>query len=195
MCWHCVQYGGSKNRLMTKQEWRNIPGYGGAYQINQMAEVRCWKWRGQRTKTPHFLTQYRKKPRGKGRRSGRYYFKLTDPGGKSREVAVISRMVDVWLGGRPPGKVAYHRNGDLADSCLHNIAFTTPRELGVMTGAQSSRRPVEKIDMSGEVVEVYPSARAAARANHMSYQAVLDRCNGKVKNPYALDGHNYRFDA
>lgn len=97
-------------------------------------------------------------------------------------------------GGPPPGKVAYHRNGDLADSCLHNIAFATPQELGAKTGAQSSRRPVEKIDTSGEVVAVYSSARAAARANHMSYQTVLDRCNGKVKNPYALDGHNYRFE-
>lgn len=63
-----------------------------------------------------------------------------------------------------------------------------------MTGALSSRRPVEKVDMNGAVVEVYSSARAAARANHMSYQTVLDRCNGKVKNPYTLDGHNYRFE-
>ena len=65
-------------------------------------------------------------------------------------------------GAAPPGKVAYHRNGDLADSCLHNIAFATPQELGAKTGAQSSRRPVEKIDTSGEVVAVYSSARAAA---------------------------------
>lgn len=90
--------------------------------------------------------------------------------------------------------VAYHRNGDLADNCLHNIAFATPKELGTKTGAQSSRRPVAKVDKSGEVVSVYPSARAAARANHMSYQTVLDRCNGKVKNSYALDGHDYRFE-
>lgn len=179
---------------MENHDWRDIPGYDGAYQISRMAEVRCWKWRGRRTKTSHLLTQYRKKPRGKGRRSGRYYFKLTSPDGKAREVAVISLMVDVWLGGRPPGKVAYHRNGDLADSCLHNIAFATPQELGAMTGAQSSRRPVEKVSTSGEVIAVYSSARAAAHANHMSYQTVLDRCNGKVKNPFALDGYNYRFE-
>lgn len=179
---------------MSEHEWRDIPGYDGAYQINRMAEVRCWKWRGRRTAAPHYLTQYRRKPCRKGHRSNRYYFKLTAPDGKAREVAVLNLMVDVWLGGRPPGKVAYHRNGDLADSCLHNIAFATPRELGAMTGAQASRRPVEKVDICGEVVEVYSSARAAARANHMSYQAVLDRCNGKVKNPYALDGYNYRFE-
>lgn len=149
---------------------------------------------GTADKGPSLPDPVSQKPRGKGRRSGRYYFKLTAPDGKAREVAVIGLMVDVWLGGRPPGKVAYHRNGDLADSCLHNIAFATPQELGAKTGDQSSRRPVEKIDTSGEVVAVYSSARAAARANHMSYKTVLDRCNGKVKNPFALDGHNYRFE-
>lgn len=46
----------------------------------------------------------------------------------------------------------------------------------------------------GEIVAVYPSARAAARENHMSYQTVLDRCNGKVKQPFALDGHTYQFE-
>ena len=54
--------------------------------------------------------------------------------------------------------------------------------------------PVAKVTPAGEIVAVYQSARAAAKANHMSYQAVLDRCNGKVKKPYALDGHTYIFD-
>lgn len=179
---------------MVDQDWRDIPGYDGAYQISRMGDVRSWRWRGRCSKKPHLLTQYKRQPRGNGHRSNRYYVKLTTPDGKAREVAVIGIMVDVWLGGRPPGMVAYHRNGDLADNCLHNIAFATPKELGTKTGAQSSRRPVAKVDKSGEVVSVYPSARAAARANHMSYQTVLDRCNGKVKNPYALDGHDYRFE-
>lgn len=90
---------------MTNPDWRDIPGYDGAYQINRMGEVRCWKWRGRRTKSPHLLTQYRKKPLEKGHRSGRYYFKLTSPDGKAREIPVLGLMVDVWLGGRPPGKL------------------------------------------------------------------------------------------
>ncbi|MBO3280033.1 hypothetical protein [Intestinimonas butyriciproducens] len=127
-------------------------------------------------------------------RSGSYIVKLTSADGKTREAAVLGLMVDTWLGGRPPGMVAYHRNGDLADHCLTNIAFTTRRSLGKKTGANAARRPVVKITPAGEVVEAYPSARAAAKANHMSYQAVLDRCNGKVKKPFALDGYDYRFE-
>ena len=51
-----------------------------------------------------------------------------------------------------------------------------------------------KIDRAGEVVDVYRSAREAAKANYMSYQAVLSRCKGKVKKEYALDGCTYRFE-
>lgn len=58
---------------------------------------------------------------------------------------------------------------------------------------RSRRRPVAKIDSAGNVIAVYSSAREAARANFMSYQAVLDRCNGKVQKPYVLDGFTYQF--
>lgn len=142
---------------------------------------------------PKLLTQYVRKPRCGAKRSGRRYVKLTDAQGRSREVAVMRLMVEVWLGGYPPGKVAYHKNGNLADHCAANIGFITPRKLGQKTGAKSRRRPVEKVNQLGLAVECYSSARKAAKLNHMSYQAVLDRCNGKIKKPYALDGYTYRF--
>ncbi|MBQ7346059.1 MAG: hypothetical protein IJW45_08380 [Oscillospiraceae bacterium] len=176
-------------------QWRDIPGYDGAYQISRDGLVRTWRWRGPHfLKEPKLLTQYARKPRGKGRRSGRRYVKLTDPQGRSREAAVIRLMVEVWLGGYPAGKVAYHKNGDLTDHRDVNIGFITPRKLGQITRAKAGRVPEAKVNEAGEVVAFYTSARKAAKANHMSYQAVLDRCNGKVKKPYALDGHTYRFD-
>ena len=75
---------------------------------------------------------------------------------------------------------------------LHAAPASTP--VGRPDETAAARRPVVKITPAGEVVEAYPSARAAAKANHMSYQAVLDRCNGKVKKPFALDGYDYRFE-
>lgn len=77
---------------------------------------------------------------------------------------------------------------------MGNIAFTSRQELGRRTGANATRIPVAKVTPEGEIVAVYPSARVAARENHMSYQTVLDRCNGRVKKPFALDGHTYQFD-
>ena len=173
-------------------EWRDIPGYDGIYQINREGDIRTWRWRGDHLmKSPRLLQQYM---RHRGMYSRKRVVKLTDHAGNAKECSVLQIMAHVWLGGVPAGKVPYHKNGDLADHCINNIGFMTRQELGKKTGASSRRIPVNKLDKTGEVVAMYPSARAAARDNHMSYQAVLDRCNGKVKKPFALDGHNYQFD-
>lgn len=175
--------------------WREIPGYDGAYQISWEGQVRTWRWRGTHyLKEPKLLVQFVRKPRGNNKRSARRYVKLTDPQGRTKDVAVIRLMVEVWFGGYPPGKVAYHKNGNTADHCYTNIGFITPRELGKLTGAKSRRMPVAKVNKAGEVVAFYSSARKAAKANHMSYQAVLDRCHGKIKKPFAIDGYTYRFE-
>lgn len=178
--------------LRTTSDWRPIPGYDGAYEINRMGEIRSWRHGGEkrRASVSHMLVPYMAH---KGRLTRRRYVKLTSPDGKAREVAVINLMVDIWLGGRPKGMVAYHKNGDLNDNCLHNIGFCTRQELGRRTGRQATRMVVEKVTPQGEVVAIYSSARAAAKANYASYQVILDRCHGKVKRPYAMDGHDYRF--
>ena len=69
-------------------------------------------------------------------------------------------------------------------------------ELGKMTGKLSRSRPVIKIDITGEIVDAYSSARAAGRENHMSYQTVIDRCKersteyaeNKVRSTQQNDG-------
>lgn len=60
--------------------WRDIPGYGGIYQINSMGEVRSWKhgkWGGF-APVPKMLTPYttKHKPQGSCRRW--LLVKLTD---------------------------------------------------------------------------------------------------------------------
>lgn len=172
--------------------WRKIPGYGGAYEISWDGDVRTWRWRGtQFSKEPRYLSPYMRK---QGRMSRARFVKLTDENGKAREVKVMSLMVMVWMGGPRQGMVPYHKNGDLNDNSANNIGFTTRKKLGQKTGSASCRMPVAKVTPSGDIVALYPSAREAARANHMSYQTVLDRCHGKVKKPFALDGTTYIFD-
>lgn len=64
-----------------------------------------------------------------------------------------------------------------------------------MTGADSSRRPVLKFSAAGELLECYSSARQAAKQNYFSYQAIIDRCNGKCKRHIlAPDGNYYAWD-
>lgn len=174
------------------EDWRMVPGFGGMYEISDMGNVRSWRWRRQkRAESPHLLTPYMQ--RHNGRKQGPFV-KLTNENGMAREVSILGLMVQVWMGGKRQGLVPYRKNGDMWDNWAGNIAFASRRELGKKTGAIAGRIPVVKVTPEGEVVAAYSSARAAAIENHMSYQTVLDRCHGRVKNPFALDGHTYQFE-
>lgn len=172
-------------------QWKDIPGYGGAYQVSRWGEVRSWRLHGtkRRADEPKLLTQIRRH-RGGGR-SIFYAVRLTDESGKSSHVKVMSLVVDLWMGGCPKGKVPYHKNGDLTDSCEHNIGFATRHELGKKTGGIAQRKAVVKIDPNGEEIEIYPSAAAAARANFVSSQTMRNRCAGKGKD---FDGCKYVYE-
>jgi hypothetical protein len=123
----------------------------------------------------------------------RLFVKLTIDG-KSKEVAVLKIMVDTFWGVVQDGKVPYHKDGIVTNNARYNIDFIDRVSLGKITGADSKRIPVAKINRNGEIVAFYSSAREAARKNYISYQTVLDRCHDKVKRPFELDGYNYQFE-
>ena len=167
-------------------DWVDIPGYDGKYQANFFGDIRRVYAKSKKTKT---LTPYHKKMTG----SQRLVVKLTKDG-KSKECVVMQLIARTFIGECPPGCVAYHKNGLQTDNCAGNIEYIKLRELGKTTGPTSSSRPVAKINEDLEVVDVYTSARAAAKANYMSYQTVIDRCNGKMKKSTAPDGFDYEWD-
>lgn len=167
------------------ETWTDIPGYGGKYQIDKEANVRRIYASG-RTRA---MYPYHRPMSG----SQRLVVKLTK-NGKSKEEVLMRLVALTFLGPSPKGCVPYHKNGCQSDNYLNNIAYISKRELGRLTGASSRRRPVAKLDADGEIIEVYPSAREAARRNYMSYQTVIDRCNGKTKGRLAPDGYEYVWD-
>lgn len=171
--------------------WRDIPGYDGKYQVSRDGEVR-------RVIRPGYVRNLkpsrRTNPGALRRNKNSVVVKLTKDG-KTRGHKAAKLVALAFLPPPPPGMALYHKNFILSDNRLSNLAYIDRKTLGAISGYHTNnRRPVVKINRTGEVVEVYRSARAAGAANHMSYQTVLDRCNNKVKNPWALDGHNYQWD-
>lgn len=167
--------------------WRDVCGYGGKYQVSRHGEVR----RVNSTGLVHDMTAYTKSGR---QFRGRLFVKLTK-GGKSKEEPLLQIVAAAWLGQTPAGKVPYHMNGIVTDNRADNIGFITRSELGKRTGAMADTRAIVfMVDRDGEVVEIYRSAREAAKANFMSYQSVLDRCHNRIKNPYALNGYTFQFE-
>lgn len=167
------------------EKWRDIPGYGGKYQANTEGDIRRVYPSGK----TRLMTAYKKRMKG----SQRMIVKLTCDG-KSKEVVAMQVIARTFLGECPEGYVPYHKNGVQSDNYANNIAYVRKSELGRMTGGKSRRKPVVKIDSSGEIIECYPSAREAARKNYLSYQTVIDRCDGKCRSAFAPDGYAYAWE-
>ena len=173
-----------------QDEWRDIPGYDGMYQVNYFGEVRSWLWRGNiRARKPRLLTAFTVK----GPSKRKTFVKLRSPDGTSKRVPVVQIMADVWLGGTPEGMDRIHIDGACGNNCANNIKFVPHREAAKLSGG-INRRPVAKVNRDGEAVAFYPSVKAAAKANFISARSIGDRCKGKTQDPYRLDGFTYRYD-
>lgn len=170
-----------------KNWWRDIPGYGGKYRASRDGDIQRVFPSG----LVRDMTPYRKKSKVL---RNRLFVKLTK-NGKSKEVPMLKIMAETWHGNPGRDLVPYHKNGIVTDNRADNIGFASRRELGKKTGHMTNRRRgVMKISEDGEEVEIYRSAREAAKANNMSYQTVLDRCHNRVKKAFALDGFTYQFE-
>lgn len=176
-------------KAAAHEKWRDIPGFGGRYQASTEGRIRrVWEKSGRTA----LLEPYIKKRR-KHSNSTSLRVRLSRPDGSRVERTVLKLIAETFYG-VPEGMQPVHANGQKNDCAARNIRFMSEKELGEQFGANSARRPVVKIDAAGEAVECYRSAREAARHNYVSYQTVIDRCNGKVKKEFALDGYSYRWD-
>jgi hypothetical protein len=155
-----------------------LPGYPG-YEINHMATIqRIYK------KTRRVLKPILKR--------GLLVISLHRMDGKRKQERVHKLMELAFLPIAPPNHVLYHKNGNRIDNYIKNLKHIDRVELGKLTGAMNgSRRAVAKINRAGIVVATYTSARKAGKANFLSYQTVLDRCNGVILKPFNADDHNY----
>lgn len=168
-----------------EETWKDIPGYDGKYQADKEGNVR----RVYKSGKTRILMPYHKKMRG----SQRLVVKISIDG-KGRDVILMNLIARTFLGPAPKGYVAHHKNGCQSDNYLNNIEYIKNEELGKINGARARRKPVAKLGRDGEVVEVYSSARAAGRKNFMSYQTIIDRCNGVCKSAFAPDGFAYAWE-
>lgn len=163
-------------------EWVAIEGYRWPYRINRKGCVQKQMEDG---------SWYTLKPYTSGR--SRVAVKLRSIDNRKIDVPLVWLMADAFMGGRRPGYGIVHRNGAKFDCELENLKFVPLKECGRLS-CRSRRRAVEKVDRSGRVVAIYASAREAARKNFISQNSIWARCNGKVKDPFRLDGHDYRYE-
>lgn len=126
-------------------------------------------------------------------KSTRVYVRLSTESGKRKNVPVVNIMADLFLGGRKPGLCLYHLNGDKRDNSVYNLRWTTQSKIA-RKGTQQLMRPVEKIDVNGNVLGWYRSMTIAAKENYVSLNFVSSRCRNKRKSPFDLTGYSFRYE-
>ena len=81
-----------------------------------------------------------------------------------------------------PNERVYHKNKMNTDNFVRNLKIVSLKQLGKMTGHLSKSKAVVEIE-KGKVKRRWDSARKSAKDLYVSYQTVMDYCNGKVKKP------------
>ena len=164
------------------EKWVDVTGYKFHYQVSDGGRVRKQMPDGE---------WFYLKPYLSGR--NRACVKMRTEDNKKVDVPVVWLVADAFLGGRRPGMNIVHKNGAKFDCSPWNLVFLTKRDSGKCSEG-AARRTVLKVDREGKVVEIYRSTREAAKKNFISQTAVWNRCLGRVKDPYLLDGYNYQYE-
>ncbi|MCI8414941.1 MAG: hypothetical protein HFF00_04850 [Ruminiclostridium sp.] len=187
--------------MPVKEEWRDIPGYGGWYQISTEGRIRSFrKGHGEkdtRAETPKLMTP--RLLRNIKSSSACLRIRLVDVNGNQVFRYMATLMADTWIGPRPPGYNVCIKNNNPEDVRLSNLCIMKRSDITRLKtiGPKTIRRklPVVKIDKFLEVVDAYPSARQAALASGIPPNTLKDYCNRKVKRTvFAPDGYIYCWD-
>ena len=101
---------------------------------------------------------------------------------KDKDFNCARLVADNFIKRLSPTERVYHKNKMENDNRVYNLKVVSLKELGELTGHISkSQRVVEVKD--DEIIRDWPSARKAAKDLFVSYQTVMDYCNGKVQQP------------
>lgn len=156
------------------EEWKPIPGHRG-YQVSNQG-----RFRRIRKMTPYIIKPYPKARYDKHGQKNRimYEIKISD------KTISASRIVAELFVNKPSElhNVIEIINGNPKDIRAENLRWITKHEMATNTGYSPKRSKPVMLKKQDEE-KIYRSARSAAKDLNLSYQTVLDYCNGKVKKP------------
>lgn len=166
------------------ERWRAIEGYGGEYQVSDFGRVRykrAGKW-------------YEMQPCIHADGSYRVNLTVEKNVHRYRTVWLHSLVMRAFRGETPEGMRILHINGIKTDCKLSNLRFAPIKEAASHGGRTARKRCVLKVGRNGEIMDVYRTSGEAGAANNICYHAVIERCNGHLKNPFDLLGYSFRWE-
>ena len=167
---------------MKNEEWRDVVGYEGRYQVSSMGRVKSLKWNKERILKP--ITDHY------GYRVANLY-----TGGK-RKTLKVHRLVCEAFQDNPENKSQVnHINEDKTDNRARNLEWATARENSNF-GTRNERigkklaiaksRPIAQYTLNGKLLKVWPSAIEVQRQAGFSQGNIWQVANGNRKTAHGF---------
>ena len=166
---------------MKNEEWRDVAGYEGRYQVSSMGRVKSLERKGR--KSERIL-----KP---GVRSKGYLFVGLCAGGKKKHF-FVHRLVCQAFHDNPDNKSdVNHINENKTDNRACNLEWSTRKE-NLNHGTRNERsakalsKPVGQYTLDGDLVKVWQSANEVQRQAGFGQGNICQAANGKFKQVYGF---------
>ena len=161
---------------MKNEEWRDVVGYEGLYQVSDQGRVRSFKWNKERFLKPSMD------------KDG-YLLVTLCTGGKPKTLKV-HRLVCEAFHENPENKLdVNHINENKTDNRACNLEWSTRKE-NCNHGTRNVRmaiaksRPIAQYTLNGKLLKVWPSAKEVGRQTGFSRGSISKVANGKRKQAY-----------
>lgn len=172
------------------EEWRDIKGYEGLYQVSDWGRVKALKrnavGKGRNQYDDEHILKLHKCIRcGKERVQATLYKNGV------KKYPVVSRLVyEAFVGDIPEDIQVNHIDENPSNNVLSNLNLMTPKENSnwgtrnerlskAFRNEEKRSKPVDQIDLTtGEIIATYPSAKEAARQLGFAQANISRCCNG-----------------
>lgn len=157
---------------MKNEEWRDVVGYEGLYQVSDQGRVKSFKWNKERFLKPSMD------------KDG-YLLVTLCTGGKPKTLKV-HRLVCEAFHENPDNKPQVnHINEDKTDNRACNLEWCTCKQ-NVNHGSRNERvsKPVGQYSLDGKLIKLWPSTQEAERQAGFNHGNISQVANGKYKQAY-----------
>lgn len=178
------------------EEWRPVVGYEGLYDVSNLGRVRSidrFREEGCRKKCGYITRKGRVLKPVYNKSTGYYSVSLSDNASRIKSISV-RRLVAGAFCEVPAGierPCVNHKDENKTNNCADNLEWCTHAYNNAYNGKnQRCAKPVVCMDLRGNYVTEYPSARLAAQATKANYKNISACCRGTRPT---TGGYKWRF--